>query len=395
MPTTFSRTLRSLDADAPSRRRGVLLAAAVLLAGGCWLAFGRVTVYELSGSARVEVRHAAHTVAAAVGGKVRNTYLTLGRQVAAGEVLVELDAEAERLALAERRARLAALTTRRQALRQEIEAEQQALGAQEKARASALAEARARHAEAAAQARYADVNAQTVARLRRTNAASNLEYQKAKSEAEAARAAEQALAATALRLDQDRLAQQSERRARLAKLAREQVELEGEAAVAEAAIRRLEHEIARRAILAPVAGRVGEALDLRPGAVVREAERLGAVVPEGEARVVGRFPAAAAGRIRAGQPARVRLEGFPWAQYGTLPATVAEVGTEPSEGLFRVEFTLAPGEASRVPREHGLPGTVEVAVEEVAPAVLVLRAAGHLLYGEPPAAADPVARARR
>jgi membrane fusion protein (multidrug efflux system) len=94
---------------------------------------------------------------------------------------------------------------------------------------------------------------------------------------------------------------------------------------------------------------------------------------------VAHFPAASVERIHPGRPARIRLEGFPWTQYGALAANVADVGNEPSEGLIRVELTLAPGHASPIPLGHGLPGSAEVEVERVSPAVLVLRAAGQLL----------------
>jgi membrane fusion protein (multidrug efflux system) len=66
-------------------------------------------------------------------------------------------------------------------------------------------------------------------------------------------------------------------------------------------------------------------------------------------------------------------------QYGTLPAKVADVGNEPNDGLIRVEFTLAPEPDSLIFVEHGLPGSAEVEVERVSPAVLVLRAAGQFL----------------
>jgi membrane fusion protein (multidrug efflux system) len=166
-------------------------------------------------------------------------------------------------------------------------------------------------------------------------------------------------------------------------LERDAAELEGDAAVEAAGIRRLEHAIALCSVRAPVAGRVGEVGEYRVGAVVRPAEKLGSVVPAGEARAVALFPAAVVGKIRPGQPARLRLHGYPWAQYGTLAATVARVGNEPSDGRIRVEMTLE-AQDTRIPLEHGSPGSAEVEVERLPPVVLALRAAGQLLRGEQP-----------
>jgi multidrug resistance efflux pump len=185
----------------------------------------------------------------------------------------------------------------------------------------------------------------------------------------------------ATRQEQDRATQASERKARVAKLRREAAELEADAATEEAAIRRLEHDIAQRVIRAPVTGRIGEAAEFRVGSVARPADRLGAIVPAGKPRGVAFFPAATVGHIRPGQAARLRLDGFPWAQYGTVPAAVADVGNEPSGGLIRVELTLRPAPDSPILIEHGLPGSAEVEVEYVSPAVLVLRAAGQFLAG--------------
>lgn len=62
------------------------------------------------------------------------------------------------------------------------------------------------------------------------------------------------------------------------------------------------------------------------------------------------------------------------------PATVANVAGEPRNGQVRVEFTIHPSPASQIPLQHGLPGTVEVEVDRLSPATLVLRAAGKLLH---------------
>src|SRR5208282_1645668 len=104
---------------------------------------------------------------------------------------------------------------------------------------------------------------------------------------------------------------------------------------------------------------------------------LAAVVPTGELRIVASFqPADALGRIQTGQPARLRLEGFPWTEYGSISATVTHVGSEVRDGRIRVELAVNPRSASRIPMQHGLPGAVQVEVERISPASLVLRVVG-------------------
>jgi membrane fusion protein (multidrug efflux system) len=59
--------------------------------------------------------------------------------------------------------------------------------------------------------------------------------------------------------------------------------------------------------------------------------------------------------------------------------TVSNVASEVRDGRVRVELAMAAPQAARMPLQHGLRGTVEVEVEQAAPATLVLRAAGQLL----------------
>jgi membrane fusion protein (multidrug efflux system) len=121
---------------------------------------------------------------------------------------------------------------------------------------------------------------------------------------------------------------------------------------------------------------------LRIGAVVHEGDKLAAVIPSGKLRVVANFdPPTALGRIRPGQHARLRLEGFPWAQYGSVTATITNVASEIRDGSIRVEMAIDPNSSSRIPLQHGLPGSVEVEIETLSPASLVLRTAGSLLAG--------------
>jgi membrane fusion protein (multidrug efflux system) len=396
MATTFSRTLRSLEADR-SRRWVVELTGITIV--GAWLAWSllaRVCVYEVTEKARLETEQAVHTIAARVAGRVLRTHLAIGRMVQAGEVLVELDAEAEQRARQEKEARVAALAARIEALRGEIGAEEEALSVLRKARAAALAEARSQRAEAEARARFAARQADRAAQLRSSGAISQEEFDHQRLQAETSRTGVETLRQAGERLEQDRAAQESSRRAGLARLRREAVELAGEVQIEEAAIRRLDHAIDTRVIRAPIAGRIGSVAEFRTGSVVQEAEALGTIVPPGAPRVVALFPASAIGRLQPGQAAQVRLDGFPWTQYGTLKAAVADVGTEASGGCIRVELRLAPDQDSPVRLEHGLPGSAEVVVEEVSPAVMVLRAAGQLMASRrnPPQSTATLARVR-
>ena len=79
--------------------------------------------------------------------------------------------------------------------------------------------------------------------------------------------------------------------------------------------------------------------------------------------------------MREGQAARLRLDGFSWLQYGSLEARVTQLGSEARDGRVRIELAVL-STSGQVPLQHGLPGTLEIEVERVAPAILVLRVVG-------------------
>jgi membrane fusion protein (multidrug efflux system) len=300
--------------------------------------------------------------------------------VQSGDVLVELDTTAQHLQLEEEQTRVRALAPQFEALRTAIAAEEQALRNSRHAGRVALDEARARHREGEVAARAADEEAELFTRLQARGLPAQIDVQRAKAEAQKRRAAADTLRLAVSRLDSDHHTQESDRQANIERLRRDVTRLAGEMATTAATVERLAHEIERRRIRAPMAGRLGEVAGLHIGTVVGEGYRLAAVVPHGDLQVVADFlPPSALGRIQPGQPARLRLEGFPWAQYGSLAATVSRVASEVRNGRVRVELSIDPDGASPIPLQHGLPGAVEVQVERVTPATLVLRAAGKLL----------------
>jgi membrane fusion protein, adhesin transport system len=380
MATSFSRTSRSLAND--TSRYALLvwgLVTMLLTAWLCWLSFASVTVYELSESARLEVAQAAHPIAALLPAKILSTSVRLGRRVEAGEILVEFDASSERLRLKEEEARLRSIPLQLQALERQLADEENAADQAQTVTSSAVDHARARYQEALATATFAEENSRRVAQLSASGRVAEIEMLRARSEAVKARSAADALSFEINRLKADAFGKASERSAALEALRRDVAELKGQSELATATIARLRQDIEKHLIRAPVAGVIGEAPSLDVGAFVDEGGVLASIVPSGGLRVVADFvPERVLGRVAPGQSARMRLDGFPWAQFGTVALKVEHMASEIRDGRIRVELLPEPGQDARL-LQHGLPGSVEVEIERTTPLVLALRAAGQRL----------------
>jgi membrane fusion protein (multidrug efflux system) len=387
----FSQTRRSLANDTSRLSHLIWLLAGLLLAGWMgWFLLGSVTIYETSAHARLEVRQASHRVAALLPGKIVANSLVIGRDVQAGDVLAELDASAERLRLQEEEARLAGIAPRIASLREEIKSRQKARDDDLGSAQAATEAARFRNAEAAAALDFARDNEQRLHRLSANGTVSQVDANRAISETRKLTASRDALASDIKRAEREAQARAHQNDAQIESLRREVVGLENDIATTEATISRLKVEIEKHLVRAPIAGRVGDAVPLPPGAYVAEGQQLATIVPAGELIIVAEFsPAQTLGRVRPGQSARLRLDAFPWTQYGTVPARVSRVATEVRDNMVRVEFALDGDAAKSGLVQHGLLGTVEVGVEQTSPASLVLRAAGLLLAN--PASAGALA----
>lgn len=384
MAATFSQTTRVLAGDRP---RGALLSLAVaiplLAAWITWFFGAEVTVHEVTDAGRVEVAQASHDVDAPIGGRVVATRIALGLDVKEGDVVVELDSETEKRRLAEERTRLATIEPELEARRRQLAAVEQALVSDRETTVTALAQARARKDEMAIAAKQAGEEAQRAEKLHGSASISELEMMRAKTEAARARAALDAAALELSRLEAAQRTRDVQGRGRSEDLKSDIASLEGQKERARAAIDVLEQEIQKRSIRAGVSGRLGEVAKIGVGQFVKEGERLASIVPSGGLRAVAEFaPESALGRVRPGQTARLRMEGFPWTQYGTVPATVTNVGSELRNSKVRVELSIEPAPASRIPLGHGMPGSVEVDVDRTTPAQLVFRAVGRVL-GKP------------
>ena len=383
IPTAFERSLRTAGAD---RFRGsalLLLAGLAFLAAWAWWAVSaQVPLYEVSGKARLEIGQASYAVQSPEVGRVTFNNLVAGREVVEGEVLLELDSRTEQFELKEQKTRLRVASPELSALRSQMEAEERARVQEGASSIASIEEAQRKAREAELPARYAEDEEQRLRKLKAEGLVPEREYEKGLNDARRLRAAVETSRIVADRLKQEQSTRDRERDVRLDSLRASIARIEGTRTTNEAGLSRLGYAIERKKVRAPVSGRIAEAKIIRPGSVTAEGETLATIVPAGKLSIVAQFaPPAALGRVKQGQPARLRLEGFPWTEFGTVTGRVLRVADEVRDGTVRVELSLQPDALFKVPLTHGMPGTVEIEVERVTPATLALRLAGQAIAG--------------
>jgi len=381
MAVEFSRSLRSLNRDGFARSLGALTIALVVLAlWFYWFFRAEVARYEVTESARLETNLAGYELQAPLAGRVVVSHLELGREVHAGEVLIEIEGDAQKLELRETEARQGALRPELDAQRAELALQEQTALRETQAAEAAIAQSHAQRKEAEALRELAEQEARRQEQLVARGLAPKRDQERADAEARSRKAGVESLTLATNRLEREQLRTESERQAVIQQLRVAISRVEGEISSMSKTADRQEFEIRRRQIRAPADGRLGNISVLYPGSFVDEGARLGVLIPKGALRIVAEFlPPAALGRIRPGQRAWMRLEGFPWTQYGAVGATVERIADEVRDGRVRVELRVDDPAAVTFPMQHGLPGTVEVQVESVTPAVLALRTAGQML----------------
>lgn len=304
MSSCFPHSLRTLHAD--GFRRGILMlicAATLLGAWVCWFLLARIDRYEVTGVARVEVDLSGHPLQSTLAGRVAATTLRMGRAVIEGEVLVELETSGQRLQVQEERTKLMALAPQIAVLREEA-------GAQERARAEERVVSHVAGEQAGAQLReagivstLADDEAGRANRLRAEGIVSESEFQRSRAESQRRHAELDSLRLAIGRLDPEQRVREYDRDARVNQLQGGVTRLEGQIVTTAASIKRLQYEIEKCVIRAPISGRLAEVAVLRAGSYVAEGEKLAVVLPRGNYRVIAEFPPARRAGPGAARPA--------------------------------------------------------------------------------------------
>ena len=399
MAYPFQRTLRSLHGDASGTRSTLLLLSALALAAlASWATFAQVPLLKVSTRGRIEPPNAVHRIEPASGGLVLRSMLELDKEVEEGELLIEFDSREQQLELAQSEATAAALTEDLALLREQLANKSTELVATARADEAALHEANARETELAPRRALAEQR-ERLAKASPIGSVSELEKLERQTEAEALARATRTQALGIARLQREQQLRREALRAELLALEREQLKLEGQRGELKITIARLRHQIEQKHVRATASGRLVDVVELGSGAFIPQGQRLGTIVAGGPelVRVRARFPKETVGIIRPGQSAQLKLDSYPWSIYGTVPARVSRVGTEPGlvatpeaiPGTVRVELVLLPQADRRISVQHGLTAIVEVEVARVSPLALLMRAIGEWEQPAPEPATEP------
>lgn len=393
MAYPFERTLRSLNGYESGTR--VLLVALVTLGLGglvAWAVGAEVPVMKVSSQGRIEPHNAVYRLEPPAAGRVVRSRLDLDEDIKEGDLLIEFDTRSERLELEQSKATTVALEQELAVVRDQIANKKAELTASGQVDEVAVREAEEKEGELAPRHRLAEQRAE-LAQKSPSGSISELEKLERLTEVDALNSASRAQSLAIVRIRREQAVRRQTVTAQLLGLKREELRIEGQLRELKVAIDRLAYQIEKRQYRAPASGRLVDVVELAAGDFIADGQRLGTILAsDAEVRVRARFPKEMVGIIQPGQTAQLKLDGYPWTIYGTVPARVTRVGTEPGiaatpeaiPGTVRVELDIQAPADPRIQLQHGLTATVEVEVARVSPVALLMRAIGEWHAPEPP-----------
>jgi membrane fusion protein (multidrug efflux system) len=369
-----------------SRTRVVLVVLVALGLGGLvtWAVGAQVPVMKVSSQGRIEPHNAVYRLEPPGAGRVVRSLLNLDEEIKEGDLLIEFDTRSERLELEQSKATSVALEQELSIVRDQIGNKKDELAASGLVDQVAVREAVEKEGELRPRHRLAEQRAQ-LAQKSPSGSISELEKLERVTEVDALNYASRAQGLAIVRLRREQAVRRQTLTAQLLGLRREELRIEGQLRELKVAIDRLEYQIEKKHYRAPASGRLVDVVELGAGAFIAEGQRLGTILAtDAEVRVRARFPKEMVGIIKPGQTAQLKLDGYPWTIYGTVPAKVTRVGTEPGlvatpeaiPGTVRVELDIQAPADPRIQLQHGLTATVEVEVARVSPIALLMRAIG-------------------
>jgi len=365
----------------------VLLVVLVLCGVGgivIWATVAEVPIVKISSQARIEPHNAVHRIEPPSAGRVVKSFLKLDEDTKEGDLLIEFDTRAEQLELDQSKATAEGLQRELVVIREQIANKRGEASATGQVDEVAIREALEREQELGPRHKLAQERAE-LALQSPTGAMSEIEKLERRTDVDALGYAKTAQTLAIVRLRREQSVRGQTLTAQMLGLKREELKTEAQLRELAAATARLEYQIERKHYRAPASGHLVDVAELGTGAFIADGQRVGTIVAnDADIRVRARFPKEVVGMIQPGQTAQLKLDGYPWTIYGTVPAKVTRVGTEPGlvatpeaiPGTVRVELDIETPADPRIKLHHGMTATVEVETARVSPIALLMRSIG-------------------
>lgn len=377
----FSRTTRLMEHGLGALSWiKISTASILLLIWSLWFFTIRIPLFEHSSDGRVEVISNEHRVDAPASGRIIVNRLNLGVPVRKGTLLVQLDDSVTRLEREEQMAERAALEAEAHAVERERVLLTEKSSIKRKEALAALDEIDAEKKKLQPQLSFSQTQAERYQELAEKQSVPELEVLQRTTEASTLEKKRTELEFSASRLLWQTRGVSKDIETTVEHIKNRALIIRKRMAVVDATVARLTQQIELHAIRAPVDGEIGAIATVNEGVWLEKGAWIAKVIPHRDLRVVAYFdPRSVVGRVKPGQPARIKLPAFPWTQYGSIRARVDHIGTALERKHNRVELALGQNWPKSIPMQHGLPADVEILVERITPAKLVLRTVGSLL----------------
>src|SRR5882672_2987183 len=271
MPSEFRQTSIAMRSDRERGRRSLVMLGAMgglLVLVSLWLTLARVPLYAVSEAARLQARDEVHPVDALVSGRVVAVKLPVGGSVRRGDVLVTLDPTDAQLRLDEARATEHGLTRQIAALEAEIAARDDALATTQVLGKASLSEAQAARTQTESEAQLAGRERARADLMREAGVVAAAEADRAGAAAVQANAAVHAREQRLSVLSSETRRDLADRRAANESLRRTLAALATERDGAGVQVKRLEVEVERHTLRAPIDGVLGQVHAPQVGSVV-------------------------------------------------------------------------------------------------------------------------------
>ena len=124
-------------------------------------------------------------------------------------------------------------------------------------------------------------------------------------------------------------------------------------------------------LIAPIAGKVSFPESRTAKQFVRAGEEILTLVPQHSAGgIVGQvqLPVSGAGKVQEGMRINIRLDGFPYQEFGSLQAKVEKIAPVPQDGFYLLEFglpdTLLTSYKRYIPFRQEMQGSADIITED-------------------------------